>query len=263
MFNDAFAVVPVASIAQMVDMTRALATLRILRQARIPATMTHLVVRACALVLGRHPEWNWMVCNYRLPNPARVDIGLSMVGRAECARIVVLKAVHDKPLSALVPEFIEAIDPVDKERRDLANLPRWTWVVPFSLVRRFVSHALNKWMWFRRRIAATLQVSIPPMADLVPPLLFQTGSLLCVGAVRERPVAIDGRVAVRRTAWLTLTADRGAMDGVRGAGLLRAIQDLLESDELVREAQEARNMWIAQGQPLVAPTAPRGDSART
>jgi hypothetical protein len=60
-----------------------------------------------------------------------------------------------------------------------------------------------------------------------------------VGGVRERPVVVEGRVVPRPTSWLTLCADHGALDGQRAADLLASIKDVLQSDELVREAREA------------------------
>src|SRR5271165_6153987 len=76
--EDAFQVAPTAGgfVVCLADMTRARAALRLMRDAKIPATMAHLVVRACALVLARNPEWHRMTCNYRRLTPGAVDIGL-------------------------------------------------------------------------------------------------------------------------------------------------------------------------------------------
>jgi hypothetical protein len=240
--NDAFHVAPVAGgVAQsLADMTQAKAALRLMRDARIPATMTHIIVRACAVVLARNPEWHQMVCNYRRLTPGSVDIGLSMAGITSYAPVVVLAGVERKPLSALVPAIIDAIDvAVEKEKRDLLAMRRQMWVIPFGFLRRFILRWLNRSLWFRRRLVGTFQVSVLPTVDMVAPLLFYTGCLLGAGAVRDRVVAVGGQPVVRPTMWLTLCADHAATDGVRAGGLLEAIKDMLEGDELLNEARAA------------------------
>ena len=240
--NDAFHEAPMAGgFAQnLVEMTQAKAALRLMRDAKIPVTMTHIIVRACALVLARNPQWHQMVCNYRRLTPGGVDIGLSMAGVTSYAPVVVLPGVDRKPLSALVPAVIEAVDAaVIKEKHDLQVMQKQMWLIPFGFLRRFILRCLNRSLWFRRRLVGTFQVSVLPTVDLVAPLLFYTGCLLGVGAVRDRVVAVAGQPVVRPTVWLTVCVDHAAMDGVRAGGLLEAIKGVLEGDELVREAREA------------------------
>jgi 2-oxoacid dehydrogenase/acyltransferase catalytic subunit len=252
--NDGFDVAPRAGgfVMSLADMTMARAALRILRDARVPATMTHLIVRACALALARNPRLHQLVCNYKRLTPGVVDIGLSMAGATSYAPVVVLPAVDRKPLGTLIPSVIESIDLcVEKERHDLAKMRRQLWLIPFGVIRRFILRWLSKSLWFRRRLVGTFQVSILPTVDALAPLIFYTGGLLAAGAVRDRVVAIDGAPAVRPTMWLTLCGDHGAMDGMRAAELLNAIQDLLEGDELTREAHDAAaaRRAIAEGKP--------------
>jgi hypothetical protein len=240
--DDAFDVAPRSGgvIIRMADMTAAKAALRTLRDAKIPATMAHLVVRACALALARNPELHRMACNYRRLTPGTVDIGLSMAGTTSYAPIVIVTSAETKPLSAMVPSIISAIDlAIDKEKVDLRNMRRQMWVIPFGFVRRFILRLLNKSLWFRRRIAGTFQISMLPKGDICVPMLFYTGSMLATGAVRDRVVAIEGQPAVRPTMYLTLSADHSAMDGMQGEQLLDAIKGVLEGDELQREANEA------------------------
>jgi hypothetical protein len=240
--NDAFEVSPTAAGFGLLlaDMTNAKAALRALRDARIPATMAHLVVRATALALARNPQCHRMVCNYRRLLPAAVDIGLSMAGETTYAPIVVLTAMDQKPLSALIPSVIEAIDKaVEKERVDLEVMRRQMWLIPFCFMRRFILRRLNKSIWFRRRIAGTFQVSMVPTLDVVVPLMFYTSCGIAAGSVTDRVVAVDGKPVVRPTMWLSVAGDHAAIDGVHAALLLCAVKAILESDELLREAREA------------------------
>jgi hypothetical protein len=241
-FEDAFAVAPSAGafVTRLVEMSQAKSALRLMRDARVSATMAHIVVRACALVLSRNPRLHQTVCNYRRLTPGSVDIGLSVAGQTTYAPIVVLPGVGAMPLSTLVPSVISAIDAaVDKERVDLANMKRFMWMIPFGFLRRFFLRLMNKSLWFRRRIAGTFQVTMLPTADMFAPLLFYTGGVLAAGAVADRVVVVDGQPAVRPTMWLTLGADHGAFDGVLADELLTKIKEVLEGEELLHEAAAA------------------------
>jgi pyruvate dehydrogenase E2 component (dihydrolipoamide acetyltransferase) len=256
-FNDAFEVIPPAGgfAVTMVDMTQARLARRLLREARLPATITHLLVRACALALARHPHLHQTVCRYRRITPGSVDIGLSQAGRTTYAPVVVLPAVDQRPLRELVPQVVEACDEaIERETRDLETMRRWAWLVPFAFLRRLILRLLGGSMRFRRRIAGTFQVSVLPV-DFFAPMLFYTGSMLAAGAMRDRVVVVDGRPEVRPTMNLSLCGDHGSLDGARAAELLEAIQAVLEGGELVREARDA--LLAARGQDgAAAPAAP-------
>lgn len=241
-FPDAFATLPVPGgfILRLVDMTNASAALKLLKDAKFRATFTHLIVRAAALALSRNPELHQMVAGYRRLTPAKVDIGLSMAGETTFAPVVVLPGVDGSPLGSLVPSVAQAVAKARiKEKVDLANMRRFMWVIPFGFLRRFFLRLLNGNLSFRRKLVGTFQVSCMPSVDVITSFLFYTGSILGAGSVRDRVVAVDGKAVVRPTVWLTICVDHTAMDGRRGADLLGAITDVLESDELVREATEA------------------------
>jgi pyruvate dehydrogenase E2 component (dihydrolipoamide acetyltransferase) len=53
-------------------------------------------------------------------------------------------------------------------------------------------------------------------------------SVLAVGAARQEPVVVDGRLSVATVMRLTLSVDHRPVDGVAGAEWLRALVDLLE-----------------------------------
>ncbi|HLK39117.1 MAG TPA: 2-oxo acid dehydrogenase subunit E2 [Polyangiaceae bacterium] len=254
--DDAFAVSPVAGGfgTVLADMTNAKAALRIMRGARIPATMAHLILRACAIVLSRNPNFHQMVCNYKRLTPGRVDIGLSLAGETTYAPVVVIGEADRLPLLDLVPAVISAVDAaMEKEKVDLANMRKYLWLIPFGFLRRFFIRLMNRSLWFRRRIAGTFQVSLVPSCDTVVPLMFYTGAVLAAGSLRDRVVAIDGKPAVRPTMWLTLAADHISLDGARAGELIEAIRILLEGDELVREAREAVAAKQAAGLPAGTP----------
>jgi pyruvate/2-oxoglutarate dehydrogenase complex dihydrolipoamide acyltransferase (E2) component len=241
-FPDAFQVIPAPGgfALRLVDMTHAKVALRLLREGGLRATFTHLIVRAAAIALTRNPELHQMVCKYRRLTPGAVDIGLSMAGETTYAPVVVLPATDRKPLGALVESMNDTIAASrKKEKVDLESIRRRGWMVPFGLLRRFLLRWFQGTFWFRRRLVGTFQVSCLASVDVAVPFLFYTGSILCAGSVRDRVLALDGQPVVRPTVWLTVCVDHAAMDGRRAGKLLKAVKAVLESDELVREAQDA------------------------
>lgn len=204
--NDAFDVAPTAGgfAVGIVDMTQAKLARRILREARIPATITHLIVRACAIALARNPRLHQIVCNYQRVTPGTVDIGLSQAGQTTYAPVVVLAAANQKTLPELIPSIIDACDAaMDRELVDLERMRRWLWLVPFGFLRRFVLRRLRASFRFRRGLAGTFQVSVLPV-EFFAPFLFYTGSVLAAGAMRDRIVVCDGKPVVRPTMYISL-----------------------------------------------------------
>jgi pyruvate/2-oxoglutarate dehydrogenase complex dihydrolipoamide acyltransferase (E2) component len=241
-FPDAFSTIPGPGgfAMRLADMSRAKVALKVLRDARIPATFTHLIVRAAALALARNPELHQIICNYRRLTPGTVDIGLSMAGDTTYAPVVVLPASDRKALGALVPSINQAIQAARiKEKVDLANMRKIMWIIPFGFLRRFFIRLMNKSFFFRRKLVGTFQVSCLASVDMIASFLFYTGSILGAGGVRDRVIAVDGQPVVRPTVWLTVCVDHAAMDGKRAGDLLGAIKSILEGEELIHEAEQA------------------------
>jgi NAD(P)-dependent dehydrogenase (short-subunit alcohol dehydrogenase family)/acyl carrier protein len=247
---DGFRVIPAAGgFAQgTVDMTRATAALNALGDAGLRGTFTHILLRAAALALVRNPKLHQSIIGYRKLTPGAVDIGLSMAGQTTYAPVVVLAAVDQTPLRALVGQVEKAIAAARlKEAVDLANMRRVGWMTPFGFFRRFVIRWLQSTFWFRRRLVGTFQVSSVPTVDAAVPLQFYSGSILSFGRVRSDVVAVDGRIETRPTLSLTICVEHVAMDSMRAAALLNAIGTILESDELVDEARDAAHDLRAIG----------------
>ena len=239
---DAFRVIaPPGGFAQrQVDMTRTKEALRLLREGGLRASYVHLIVRAVAIAVARHPELQQMVGGYRRLTPGSVDIGLSMAGATTYAPIVVLSAAERLPLRALIPAMNEAVTRArQKEQKDLASMRRTGRLVPIGFIRRWLLRLFQSSFWFRRKLAGTIQVSCLSSVDVVVPFSFYTGSVLGAGRVQDRVIAVDGHAVVRPTLWLTVCADHAAMDGRRAGNLLRAVKAVLEGDELVRDARDA------------------------
>src|SRR5579864_8290075 len=92
--TDAFELLPLPTGFALIetDATQLKKALRILRDAKIAATYPHLIVRAVAIALSRHPGSIQLLCNYKRLTPAHLDIGLSMAGQTFYSPVVVIPA---------------------------------------------------------------------------------------------------------------------------------------------------------------------------
>jgi hypothetical protein len=229
----------------LVDMSQAQKAIRILRDAHIPATYPHLLVRALGMAFSYNPGRLQLVCNYRRLIAASLNIGLSMSGQTSYAPVVVIPEVEKKPLSVLIPEIIQSVDTMGaREATDIAAVRRW--VVPFRFLRRWLLSILNRSLEFRTRLVGNYQVTCVNNADIAVPFLFYSSAIMSMGAVRDRVVVVDGKPAVRPTVWLAGVCDHVAVDGQTGGDALYYIKFILESELLVREAEETAALKAKQ-----------------
>lgn len=234
---DARRVVDVAGglVQGAVDMTHAKATVETLRAAGVAVTFTHVIVRAVALALTRRPDLYRAVYGYDRVTTERVDLGLSMTG-LDTQLPLVLANAETRSMRALVGAIEEGVDAV---RAQELRLRRWFWLVPFGFLRRWLVRRWHDRLASRRRLAGTFEVTCDSNADVVVPLRFYTDCVLSAGRVRDVVVVVDGKPAIRPQACLTLVVDHVAMDGMRGAALMRAVKEVLEGEELIAEADAA------------------------
>src|SRR5262249_2146639 len=70
--------VPAGFALTLADMTQVHRTLGIFRNAKIPATLAHLIVRALGIGFALYPGRLNLTCNYRRLTPGSINIGLSL-----------------------------------------------------------------------------------------------------------------------------------------------------------------------------------------
>ncbi len=215
------------------DMSRQRDRLAQLRERGERVTYTAVFVRACALALARHPDLHVVVGATRRLRPGQVDIGLSVAGESPCAPVMVLEDAGSRTLLDLASEIRERAPQVrDKERRDLATLRRWGWLLPWSFARRAVLRSALRRPRFRRSIAGTFQVTTVPAVGALVPLSFVTTGALAAGGVTDRVVAVDGTPQVRPMATLTCAFDHKVWDAMRAATFLGEVRRIIEDEEL-------------------------------
>jgi pyruvate dehydrogenase E2 component (dihydrolipoamide acetyltransferase) len=237
-FSDAFAVLgqPGGMALIDVDMTESRKILESLKGSGVAATYGHFIVRAVAMALSRHPDLHTMVAGTSRLFPGQVDIGFSVAGQTCFAPPMILKDAGNKPLAALSTEITRRVPEIrEKEAKDLTWMRKWGFIIPFGFLRRAMLRLFLRFVWFRRNLAGTFQVSSLPGVDVVVPFLFNTAAVYGAGRVRDRVVAVDGKPEVRPIITLSVCIDHRIWDGARAARFHQEVKSILESGELAKE----------------------------
>lgn len=196
------ATVPSFSLQVDLDMSAALAMRAQLKAMAEPApSLNDIVVKASALALRRHPLANGSYRDGRFELHPRVNVGVAVA--VEGALVVPTIVDADvKSLGAIASEARQLIASAHERTLTPAQLSGGTFTVS------------NLGMYGIDRFEGIIN---PPQA-----------AILCVGAVQERPFAVQGRVEVRPSLTLTLACDHRILYGAAAAELLAEIRRLLE-----------------------------------
>jgi pyruvate/2-oxoglutarate dehydrogenase complex dihydrolipoamide acyltransferase (E2) component len=244
---------PSAYAALEVRMERALAFLEALRaRTGQRCTVTHLVGKAAADALRRHPDAN-VVLRWRRPwLRERVSVCVLVVQSEHPGRVDLTTAtVHDAdrlPLTAFAAALEEIVDRV-RARRDavIERGKRRSYRVPALLLNAvlrllgFVWFTLNldlRWLGMPRdpfgSVAVTNLGSLGLERGYVALVPYTHGPLvLAPGAVRDAPVVEGGELVPGKLMTLTCTYDARVLDVELVARVLRDIGAALEDPEAV------------------------------
>jgi pyruvate dehydrogenase E2 component (dihydrolipoamide acetyltransferase) len=164
-----------------------------------------LLLKAVALALEKFPEFNGHFRDGRFAPAAHVHAGMAIALRGGG---LVAPAIHDTAVLSL--------DQVMSALRDLTNRVR---------AGRFRGSELSD-------PTITLTSLGDRGVDWVQPVIYPPQvAIVGAGAPQLRPWIVDGQVLPRQVCELTLAADHRVSDGHRGALLLQAIADRLQSPE--------------------------------
>ena len=188
-----------------VDMGKAMALRRDINEA-LPAeqrvSVNDLVVRASALALGRHPQFNAFFRGDHLQYHAAINIGIAITLES----------------GLIVPGISHC------ESKSLTQIA----AASKDLIARAHSGALRQ----EEYGDTTFSVSNLGMfaVDSFAAIIFPPhAAVLAVGAVKEQPIVRDGQLAVGQVLKATLSTDHRVADGAEAAQFLVAIKDLLEN----------------------------------
>ncbi len=188
-----------------VDMTRALAARgrvnEMLATRGAKASLNDMVVKAAAVALTHHPNCNawWQGDSIRRFN--RVHIGVAV-------------AVPDGLITPVVTDaHAKGLGQISAEVRELAGRARDKKLQPHEYTGSTFSIS-NLGMFGIEEFTAVIN---PPEAGII-----------AVGAVEERPVAVDGEVVVQPRMRITMSCDHRVIDGAQGAAFLSTLKSFLE-----------------------------------
>ncbi len=164
-------------------------------------SVNDLVIRACALALLKHPGVNASLQGSAIRQYHRAHIGLAVALEGG----LITPVLRDCDVKPLVQIAVEARDLAERARAGKLRASELSGAT-FSIS--------NLGMFDVEEFSAIIN---PP-----------EGAILAVGSVLEKPVVVDGTLAVGRRMKLTISCDHRAMDGAMGARFLQDVKRLLE-----------------------------------
>lgn len=167
-------------------------------------TVTAVLARACALALGSHPSLNALWTEEGLLQMQDVNLGIA-VALEDGLVAPALLAADKLSLSATGEALRDLVARTQSGKLRPSEISDGTFTLS-NLGRHDVSRF---------------------SAIIVPP---QVG-ILATGATLERPVVVDGQIAIGKVMTATLSADHRAVDGAYAATFLEALKALLTDPE--------------------------------
>jgi pyruvate dehydrogenase E2 component (dihydrolipoamide acetyltransferase) len=164
-------------------------------------SVNDLIIKACALALRKNPGVNARLNGQAIRVHHRAHIGVAVSLDAG----LITPVLHDcdvKPLSQIA---VEARDLAERARAGKLRAQELTGAT-FSIS--------NLGMFDVEEFSAIIN---PP-----------EGAILAVGSVLEKPVVMDGALAVGLRMKMTISCDHRVMDGAMGARFLQDVKRLLE-----------------------------------
>jgi pyruvate dehydrogenase E2 component (dihydrolipoamide acetyltransferase) len=161
-----------------------------------------IILKAVATALSQHPECNahWMGDRIRYFN--RVHLGMAV-------------AIEDGLITPVIFDADrKSLRQIAAESRDLAKRARDRKLQPPEYTGSTFSVS-NLGMFGIDQFTAIIN---PPEAGI-----------LAIGAVQEKPVAVDGALAVRKRLRVTMSCDHRVIDGATGAKFLQTLRGMLEN----------------------------------
>ena len=165
-------------------------------------TFTDLLVRACALTLVKHPGVNASLQGQAIRRYRAVHVGIA-VALDEGLITPVLRDCDQKGLFQIATESRDLVDRTRGRKLKVPELSGATFSVS------------NLGMFPVDEFSAIIN---PP-----------EGAILAVGAILDKPVVVNGQLAVGKRMRVTLSCDHRVMDGAMGARFLADLKALLEA----------------------------------
>ena len=163
-----------------------------------PVALAHVLIKACAETLKRVPACNTILAGGEILYFDEVNVGVA-VALSEGLIVPVIKSVGKKSIGEIATEL-----------GDLSERARDGKLSPDELA------------------GGTFTISVLGSVDAFTPILNRGQSaILGIGRSVEKPVVVDGEIAVREMMTVTLTTDHQVVDGAVAASFLRRFQQIM------------------------------------
>ena len=203
--SEAFRDIPHFYVTAEIDMAEAARLKDALAKSEVyvtAVTYTHMVLKATALALRRHPRLNSSFRDGAIELKGEINLGMAVA--VEDGLIVpVLRAADERPLGEIASEARRLVEQARRGRFAKEDLSGGTFTVS------------NMGMLDLEEFAAVIN---PPQA-----------AILAVGAVKERAVVRDGVIVARPTMRVTVSCDHRIIDGVVAGRFLEELRRILEN----------------------------------
>ncbi len=183
-----------------VDMTDAVALREKLKE-KSGVSYNDMIVKACATALAEMPDVNatWMGDGIGL----RESVGVGLAVSVEDGLMVPVVRDADK----------KALDEIAGESRDLIKKTRSKKLTPDE---------------YGNGSMTVSNLGMLGIDSFIPVINPGESVILGVGRILEKPVAVNGKVEVRRMMTLTLSCDHRVVNGATGGQFLGRVRELLE-----------------------------------
>ncbi len=162
-------------------------------------SLAHVLIKACAETLKRHPEHNTVLSDGNILYFDEINIGFA-VALSEGLIVPVLKQVDGKSIQEIAGKMDELADKAGKGKLSTDDVS-----------------------------GGTFTISVLGSVDGFTPVLnARQDAILGVGRSVEKPVVRKGEVVVREMLTISLTVDHQVIDGAVAASFLRRLQQAVE-----------------------------------
>lgn len=203
--SESFRDIPHFGVTAEIDMSEAVRLKAALERSEafdVPVTYTHMVLKATARALTRHPRLNASYRDGALEVHAEVNLGMA-VSVDDGLIVPVLRRADERSLAEIATEARRLVALTKQGKFASADLSGGTFTVS------------NMGMLDLESFTAVIN---PPQA-----------AILAVGAIKPRAVVRDGNVVARHTMFVTVSCDHRIIDGVMAGRFLEELRALLEN----------------------------------
>jgi pyruvate dehydrogenase E2 component (dihydrolipoamide acetyltransferase) len=164
---------------------------------------TDIILKACAAALEKHGEVNASFQGDKIRYYNRVHIGMAVATDDGGLITPVIRDANRKGLQQIA-----------QEAKELAARARSRKLLP------------EEYSGSTFSVSNLGMMGIDEFTAVINP---PEGAILAVGAVVEKPVAVDGRVEIGTRCRMTMSCDHRVVDGATGARFLQTLRQILEN----------------------------------